>query len=226
MSDPGCSASEAVNRAITMINNGGQYLMGTGDYAPVQDARNVCTCCGQTTVKLGRDTPWTDRGDGVFGSDCAGFAICYCWKVKRHRPGFAKGFPAQLDPTFADVDDDVNCNSLIEDAVAAHTLSFEVTGTAPRAGDLLVYPTIILPGHPPFVGHVGIVLADAPTGYKPGEYGKLTVAQCHGPNGFKPGVVKTDGSVWAHHDVNWPKPSHRTRVVGMRERPYPERSHV
>jgi hypothetical protein len=75
MSDPKCSAADAVGRAGRLVSSRtGQYVLGTGDYRP-------------TTTS---DTPWTVNA-GLTGSDCAGFAICWAWKLVRHRPGFNKG---------------------------------------------------------------------------------------------------------------------------------------
>lgn len=190
-----CSATEAVERAKRMINNGGQYELGTGDYRP----RFV----GQLI-----DLPWTENG-GPVGSDCAGFAMCWAYKIQRHRPGYNHG-------AWSSVSDDINCNSGIEDADHARDLFVRVTG-APVAGDLLVYPTIRLPGHPmPWIGHVAIVIgttrADAFDPAAP-QYRLLDVAQCAGPNGRSPAVIGTDGSIWDHHDRDWPKPEHRTVIL-------------
>ena len=176
------------------------YVLGTGDWKPV----------GPNTP----DVPWTTR-DGMLGSDCAGFAISWCYKLPRHRPGYNHG-------TWASVSDDINCNSAIEDARHGREL-FEVASGPPQLGDLLTYPTFTLlapdgTSHK-FIGHVGIVTgvgralewdAEHP------QYELLDIAQCRGPNGRKPAVVATDGSVWAHHDTVWPKPQHRTVVLRAR----------
>lgn len=193
-----CSANEAVDRAgKTVASLAGQYLLGTGDYRP-----------------HGTDTPWTyQRAEK--GSDCAGFAICYCWKLVRHRPGFNRG-------PWASVEDDINCNSLIEDAQHKQELCEEVNYPAP--GDLLAYPSFALSGPDGtmhrFIGHVGLVIAALSRAWDPlhRRYDRLSIAQCHGPNGFKPGAVVTDGSIWLHHDSVWPKPEHRTHIIRMKER--------
>jgi hypothetical protein len=39
--------------------------------------------------------------------------------------------------------------------------------------------------------------------------------QCRGPNGKRPGIVATDGSIWDHHDALWPKPEHRSVLLRM-----------
>lgn len=195
MSDPSCTAKEAVARGISALALGGIYLLGTGDYLP----RN------------GQDLPFTPNANGMMGSDCAGFAICWAWKLRRHRPGFNRASGAA-----ATVVDDINCNSALEDG--AHAKELFVTGiTLPQPGDLIMYPTIVLAGHT-FIGHVGLV-ESVPTNYAPGEgWQRLGIIQCHGPNGFHPAVVESDGSIWDHHDHVWPKAEHRTQCVRPRER--------
>ena len=117
--------------------------------------------------------------------------------------------------------DDINCNSAIEDALHGCEV-FELASGAVQPGDLLCYPTFTLLApdgtHKQFIGHVGIV-----TGVRALEwdwawpqYELLDIAQCKGPNGRKPAVVATDGSLWAHHDTVWPKVQHRTRVLRAR----------
>ena len=189
-----CSSSEAVARALSIVGKGGQYVLGTGDYRPTAQ----------------HDEPWTTR-DGMTGSDCAGFAISWAYKLVRHRPGFNRG-------AWATVADDLNCNSAIEDAQHNQEL-FEIVST-PAPGVLLAYPTFTLKGHDGqplrFIGHVGIVTSvrrctewdhDHP------RYDLLDVAQCCGPNGRRPAVIATDGSLWRHHDEAWPKPEHRTWML-------------
>ena len=191
MSGP-CTATEAVQRALSLVNNGGCYWLGTGDYRP------------HGTV----DLPWTTNNGGT-GSDCCGFAITWCYKLVRHRPGFNVG-------SWSSCSDDINCNSAIEDAEHAGEL-FEIADR-PQPGDLLTYPTIHLHGHE-FVGHVGMIVgASRCLEWDPTtpQYHLLDVAQCKGPNGRAPAVVRTDGSVWGHHDGLWPKPEHRTRVLRAR----------
>ena len=171
------------------------YKLGTGDYHPRQTPGGVI------------DVPWTER-DGVVGSDCAGFAISWCHQLKRHRPGFNHG-------AWATVSDDLNTDSCVEDARHKRELFEEIT--RPEPGCLLVYKSIRLPDHaPPYhlIGHVAIVL-EVPAEWDPAhpQYELLTVAQCKGPNRREPAVVKTDGSVWSHHDSVWSKPEHRSVLV-------------
>jgi len=185
-----CSPVLACSRSRRMVGQPYPYVLGTGDYKPTPTS----------------DTPWTQR-DGMLGSDCAGFAISWCYELPRHRPGFNVG-------PWASVSDDINCNSAIEDAEHARDL-FELVTGAPQNGDLLTYPTIRLPGHPtPFIGHVCIVI-DA-NGWKPGSWASLVVAHCHGPNGRSPAVTIGDGAIWDRHDEVWPKPEHRSRLLRVK----------
>lgn len=209
MSDPACTAAVAVARARLICSDpqkdvGPVYWLGTGDYKPFS------TDHGQI------DMPWTSNEDAEkLGyhrcSDCAGFAICWCWKLRRHRPGFNKG-------PWASIEDDINVNSIMEDAVHHQELATEVEPSMVMPGDLLCYPTIKLKGFPkPFIGHVAIVLDVNPV-YLAGRYSKLLIAHCHGPNGRRPAVTQNMGSHWEEHDKQWPKNEHRTHVIRIKER--------
>ncbi len=180
-----------MQRALSLVGNGGQYVLGTGDY-------------------LGESLPpWTYRGT-LLGSDCAGFAMCWAYKLPRHRKGYNVG-------SWSTVSDDINCNSGIEDAQHARDL-FELVVGSPQPGDLLTYPTFTV-SYKRFIGHVGIVVGvSRALEWDPAmpQYDLLDIAQCKGPNERKPAVVATDGSVWAHHDTLWPKPQHRTVVLRAR----------
>jgi hypothetical protein len=196
-SRPAFTAEQAVARALSLVGKGGRYELGTGDYRPQPNHDGTID-----------DLPWTSNG-GPLGSDCVGFAINWCYGIRRHRPGFNHRSAGDFD-----VEDDINCNSAIGDADTDRDLFERVYTPAP--GVLLTYPTIHLPGHPPFCGHVGIVTsvarcaewdATAP------NYELLDVAQCCGPNGRAPAVIATDGAVWASHDRLWPKPQHRTVML-------------
>jgi hypothetical protein len=208
--DPACYAGEAVHRARSMVNNGGQYVLGTGNYAPRFKGAKVI-----------EDVPWTPYWDkssswyNKLGSDCAGFAICWAWKLRRYRPGFNQG-------SWSSVVDHINCNSALEDGLHTKKL-FETLpeGAQLRPGDLITYPTIYVKvdgKKRQFVGHVGLVEL-VPLDFKYGDWRRLGIIQCHGPNGYKPGVVRSDGSVWAHHDTLWGKLEHRTRIVRPHDRP-------
>jgi hypothetical protein len=184
-----CSAAVAVERAKSLIDKGGQYVLGTGDY-------------------LGDDKPpWTARGD-MIGSDCAGFAISWCYTLRRHRPGYNHG-------SWATVSDDINCNSILEDAAHARELFvFVAPDDRPRPGDLLTYPTVSHDGRR-HIGHVGIVIGVDRAGDfrldKP-DWSLLDVAHCCGPNGREPAVVRTTGARWNVQDRTG-RPGQRTRLL-------------
>lgn len=203
-----CSPLEAVERAKRIAGKGGQYILGTGDYRP------------HTIAGKSIDLPWTSR-DGRVGSDCAGFAICWCYRLQRHRPGFASGRVPREYWDQSDVDDDINCNSLIEDSLTTRDICCVVESGLPQLGDLLVYPTLRLAGHPkPFIGHVGIVvgcarLVGSAWTWQHPAFHLLDVAQCRGPDERSPAVVLTDGSLWDRRNEDWPKPAHRTVVLRM-----------
>jgi len=177
---PRHSADEAVRHALAMVGRG-VYELGTGDLdSNNDDAR-----------------------------DCFGFAVCECFGLKRHRPGFNRG-------SWASVADDLNCNSAIEDADHHRELFVHVAGP-PRIGDLLCYPTFRLEGHArPWIGHVAIVVGTErliewdrawPT------WSFLDVVQCAGPDGRRPGIIATDAHHWDDHDKEWPKLEHRTNLL-------------
>jgi hypothetical protein len=174
---------------------------------------------------VGTGTYWLGTGDcdTLRGgkSDCAGFAINKCYNIRRHRPGFNRG-------PWSTVEDDINCNSAIEDALHKQELfqpvEFRYTAEGGaidvQPGDLLTYPTIHLrdahgEGHT-FIGHVGIII-DLPKNWSLARDGwsALTVVQCRGPNGATPGIVQTTGKHWDEHDANWPK--NRSVVIRPRQ---------
>jgi len=193
-----CSAAEAVSRAhVLLAERSGQYVLGTGDYKP----------------RPNYDRPWTENS-GLTGSDCAGFAISWCYCLRRHRQGFNKG-------PWATVADDLNCNSALEDA--AHKRELFEFSDRPIPGDLVMYPTFSLKGQDGqlhrFIGHVGLVSGvQRVLEWDPAQpqYSLLDIIHCCGPNGRKPAVVATDGHIWQHHDTIWPKPQHRSYLVRVR----------
>ena len=189
-----------MDRARSLVGKGGQYILGTGDYL----GDNL----PPWTKYYKKTSPWY----GKPGSDCAGFAICWAWKLRRHRPGFNVG-------SWATVSDDINCNSALEDGLHKQELFVTLPeGACVQPGDLLVYPTIYLPKvKNPFIGHVGLVEV-VPIGFKYGDWSALSIIQCHGPNGRGPAVRRTDGTVWEEHDDKWGKLEHRSRVVRPKER--------
>lgn len=205
--DRPASADEAVTRAKSIVGKGGQYVLGTGDYRPRVIAAKLI------------DQPWSTRSDGLIGSDCAGFVV-WCYKLRRHRPGYNAG------GKFG-VEDDLNCNSMLGDAMGRQELFETVTGD-PRPGDVIAYPSFYLYDvdgnrlrredgsllH--WIGHTSIVIGTGRvTNWDPvlPPWHLLDVAQCKGPEGRKPGVIATDGSIWSHHDHMWPKPQHRSYLL-------------
>lgn len=143
--------------------------------------------------------------------DCCGFATCECYGIVRHRPGFNVG-------SWSTCSDDINCNASIEDALHEGDL-FEII-FEPEAGALLKWPTIHLPGHPPFTGHecivVGTTRAYGKWDRTKPDYRLLDVVQCAGPNGRHPGILATDGGYWYQHDLLWPKPEHRSWMLRVK----------
>jgi len=190
-----CTAAEAVERALSVAGQGGEYEMGGGDYYPVG----------------GIDLPWTRNKAGGLVSDCSGFAISWCYRLPRHRPGFNRG-------PWATVSDDVNPNSAIEDA-DHHRELFERLDR-PELGALLCYPTFRLPGHElPWIGHVKIVTGIARClewdAANP-DWSLLDTVECMGPPGRKPGAVLGTGASLVEHDRTWPKAEHRTAMLRVR----------
>lgn len=188
------TADEAVARALALVDRG-VYELGTGDLPSTGD-----------------DT-----------RDCFGFAVCECYGIKRHRPGFNGGWyeaPSTEHPQgrSPSVTDDLNCNSAIDDADHHGDLFERVT--TPFPGALILYPTIRLQGHArPWIGHVKLVTSvsrccewnhDAP------DWSLLDTVECAGPNGRRPGIVAGTGATMAAHDRIWPKPEHRTVMLRVR----------
>lgn len=183
--------TESVVRALSMVGVKMPYALGTGNYSP-----------------HGEDVPWSVNG-GPRGADCAGFAISWCHKLVRHRPGFNRG-------PWATVEDDVNVNSAIEDS--EHKQELFIPADVPRPGDLIAYPTIHLHGHV-FIGHVCIIVdTKRCLEWDPAfpDYSVFDVAHCHGPDGRTPAVTLTDGAIWNRHSEMWPKFEHRSKLVRVR----------
>lgn len=173
------TADQAVKRALERVGRG-VYRLGTGDL----------------------DTPADEA------SDCAGFAINWCYGLRRHRPGFNRG-------SWSSVSDDLNVNSAIEDADHAGELFERVQTPAP--GALLCYPTFRLAGHAaPWIGHVAIVVSvrrAVEWDHARPDWSLLDVVQCRGPNGARPGIVASSAANWSGHDLRWPRPEHRSVLL-------------
>ena len=192
-----CSPEEAVTRLLSIENNGGQYLLGTGDYVPTAPG-----------------VPWTTR-NGELGSDCAGAAICFAFRLRRHRIGF------NAQPS-ATVSDDLNVDSIVEDADPRRGGHLELGElvTIPAPGILLITPTIRLPDKNfTMMGHVRLIL-DA-TRWNPAapKWADVVYLECRGPQHHKPGVVRNTGESVDQHDKVWPKVLHRAAMVRIRARP-------
>lgn len=195
------SAAEAVLRALSFVGKPGAYQLGTGDYRPTFVGGNLI------------DRPWSERErDHAIGSDCAGFALAWCYKLRRHRVGYCRGAK-----NFDDVEDDINVNSALEDATSDAPDLFSLATGLPKPGDLLCYPTFRLPTVPlPFIGHVGIVVdVSRAIGWDTSapRYDLLDVAQCCGPDGRSPAIIRTDGSHWLKRAHDWPKPQHTVYLL-------------
>lgn len=170
---------------------------------------------GAGTYKLGALDE--DAALGIF--DCNSFAVRHCYGLPGHRPGYNRGSTVSWEyPDGASVVDDVNSNSLLEDAFNhVHDLAFAPDGD-PKAGDLLAYPTIRLPGSGagPWIGHVAIVVSCARVRawdrMKP-NYSLLDIIECVGPNGNHPAIRRSNGGVFDHHSLIWPKPQHMSRLL-------------
>lgn len=209
------SGAEAVLRALRLLrapdNAQNGYQLGGGNYHPV-------TLSGHLV-----DVPWTqvvDRSGAVHvGCDCAGL-ICWAYKLPRHRPGFNRGGKF-------DVDDDLNTSSMLGDAFGERDCWTLVTDS-PRPGDVILYPSFSLydpSGHVlvhdgvplRWIGHCAIVIDTSrvipPWSHVAPRWDELDVIQVRGPNGRTPAAIRTDGSLFAHHDLVWPRTENRSWLI-------------
>lgn len=194
--DP-CSREEALERmeALAKIKDA-EYQLGTGNYNPNGFAKKY---------------------------DCAGAAICEAYKLKRGRKGFASGRVPLAYRDQNDVDDDINTNSAIEDALTKQEL-FEMVleADAVQPGDLVMWATITLYDKDDgekhvFIGHV-LMFKTVPDGWTPSDgYFKCRMLQCCGGNGRKPAVIETDGSSVDRHNAVWPKQAHRAYIIRVKQ---------
>lgn len=192
------------------------YRLGSGGYR-------------RGTFGTAADQPWTTDTAGVVGCDCWG-AIKFAFGLVGHRPGFNVGNDyGRWD--ILDVTDDINANSAIGDARHRQELFVEVpSGAALQIGDVLTYPTIMLPNSGStdwlrddagevmkWIGHGQLV--KSPVGVRVGgPYSNAEVIQCYGPSDRRPAIRITDGSAMDHHDERWPKSEHRTTVLRIHPR--------
>lgn len=191
-----CSAEEAVARAQELLavpelgNAVHPYWLGTGDYV---------------AEGLG---PWTFN-HGRRGCDCHGL-ICWCYRVKRHRPGYNAG-------PWSTVVDHQNCDSAIEDAEHEQDLWVPVED-GPRLGDILVWPSIYVRGERRRIGHVALlesVARCAEWDWSAPSWELLDVIHVCGGNGRRPAAVRATGAAWAGRDrvLGEVYPEHRSRIL-------------
>jgi len=175
------SSDQAVAIALRLVGHG-SYQLGTGDCDTPDDAP----------------------------TDCAGFAICKCYDLRRHEPINA-GNPSGV-ATY-DVQGDINTNSALGDAHGAQKF-FTVAQAPYRPGDLLMCPTIRAHdahgGLHEFIGHVVIVID---VGRYDGTYRSLDIVESKGPDGRRPGITQGDGRYFDEHDETWPLDKHRSWVL-------------
>lgn len=180
-----CSIEQAVQRMLELEASGrGQYAWGSGDYLPENSA-----LVGMTMNK-----------GGLVGWDCAGAAVCHAFRLKRHRPGFNRQMHASIE-------DDINVDSIIEDADPARGGRGELGELVkvPTPGILLMTPTIKIPerGYDD-PGHVRMIIDASKWDPARPRFVDLVYLECRGPNGRAPGVVRNTGESVDVHNAKWP----------------------
>lgn len=182
-----CSPEEAVARMVELeASRRGCYRWGAGHYDPARP-----DLLGMTEV------------GGVLGWDCAGAAISHAYRLTRHRPGFNR-------QPHATVEDDINVDSLLEDADPDRGGRQELGElvTEPAPGVLILTPTIRIPERN-FVepGHVRMIVdcsrVHAWVSRLP-LFAQVTYLECRGPDGRRPGVVRDSGESVDQHNAKWP----------------------
>lgn len=159
--------------------------------------------------------------------DCVRLVWEEAYDMPRQIPGLNRGLLAALlaagiprDQAEAfdrvdDVEDDVNVNALIADALSARR--YVQLATTPFIGAVLAAPTIHDPRvAQPIVGHTEIVVGlSRCTEWDPAhpDYSLLDTVGLCGPNGRDPGVLAHTGAYFARHAADWPKPEHTTRML-------------
>lgn len=177
--------------------------------------RNALEAVKIAKAHVGKGVYWLGTGDldtpPEGKTDCFGFAVNKCYGIPRHRPGFNHG-------NWATVSDDLNSNSAIEDAHHARDLFEPIL--RPEVGAILAYPNIrlVVDGKPhKFTGHAAIIVAVPPEwDVDNPDYARVTIVQCIGPNGRKPGIVRSLATAFQTHDHNWPKFEHRTHILRVK----------
>lgn len=198
------TAEAAAAYALSMVGRG-VYRWGTGDvHSKDDDAR-----------------------------DCWGFAFNECYLVPRHRPGFNRGW-RDADGRTPSIEDDLNCNSGIEDADHAGELFRRVH--VPMVGDLIAYPTLYPStsklsavdvgrgagfSKATMYGHVMIVVGldrletEVWDVNKP-DWALLDTVQCCGPAEHRPGIVAGNGYDMTVRDRLVTDPRDRTALLRVR----------
>lgn len=193
-----CTAGEAVDRAMRLLHRC-EYQLGAGDYLGL-------------SVEVEQPV--------VQAFDCCGFAVSYCWKVKRHRPGFNRASGAH-----ATIVDDLNVDSVWEDAFyGAQEFGVALARhEPPRPGDLLITRSIRrgqVKHAPDFcrMGHVRIC-TKAPLAWDAShpKYVSLEMAEIDGPNGNR-GPILCSGQPLDNWNRDWPTPEFCVVVVRPHER--------
>lgn len=191
-----CSDTEAVQRMLELeASRKGVYAWGAGHYDPTHPEM-----LGQTTV------------GGLTGWDCAGAAVCHAYRLFRHRPGFNRQMHATIE-------DDLNVDSIIEDADPDRGGRMELGElvTVPAPGILLMTPTIKIPekafDEP---GHVRLIIDASRWNPAAPRWCDVIYLECRGPNKRAPGVVRDSGGSVDTHDRLWPLPQHRAVLVRIR----------
>ena len=192
-----CSPEEAVQRMLELeASRKGCYAWGTGDYDPAHPE-----LLGMTTAH------------GLTGWDCAGAAVCQAYRLFRHQPGFNR-------TAYATVEDDINVDSILEDADVELRGGRQDLGelvTVPAPGILLMTPTIRIP-EKAFVepGHVRLIIDASKWNPAAPRWADVVYLECRGPNKRTPGVVRDSGGSVDTHDRLWPKAMHRAAMVRIR----------
>lgn len=196
--------AEAVARVRALLetpeNALAGYVLGGGGYQPTWH------------------TPWTGHGPN-FGGDCR---VPFLWgyMLPAERPGYNR-------QPWATVADDINYNSLLEDAEHEQDLVVPALGT-PLEGDIVAYPTLHITTHEDgvatehtFIGHGALVVGVSRVkGWDPAApvFAMLDIIQVCGGPGRKPAAIASSA---AHFDVarpvaKWPKPEHRPRLLRVK----------
>lgn len=202
---------EAVERILPFVGDMTYgYVNGTGNYHP----------------NNGKDVPWTRHyKTGQTGSDCAGAAICFAHKLKRHRPGFAVGPGSK-------VSNDINQDSALYDAAHKQDL-FEIIDR-PEVGALLMFPSVyntygkkIKSGHVEIITSVGGILEwpilipviDDGIQFWCPNWALVESCGARGPHGRRPCIVRTQAALFHAHDRKWlRKPAMQTRILRVKVR--------